>query len=192
MFQNLLPQDGELYYFPELFNRDESHLYLTTLTHEVAWGQYPIKIFGKDVMQPRLISWYGERTYTYSGLTMYPRPWSESLLRIKQKVEETTGDRFNSVLLNLYRTEKDSMGWHRDNERELGHSPTIASVSFGAVRTFCLKHCQEKDLKLNIDLAEGSLLVMKGESQHHWLHSLPKRTVHHGPRLNLTFRFVYS
>ncbi len=189
---NFLPKDGEAYLFPDVFSVNESNEYLHCLVNQIEWKHEPIIIFGKSIMQPRLTAWYGdkEKSYRYSGITMNPLEWTEALLNIKLKVEEIAGVNFNSVLLNQYRNGKDYVGWHRDNEKELGINPIIASVSFGVTRNFQLQHCKEKNLKQSIELTHGSVLIMRGETQHHWLHCLPKRKRVDQTRVNLTFRYV--
>jgi alkylated DNA repair dioxygenase AlkB len=189
---NLLPKDGEVFYYPEFFSNEESDLFYQTLVKEISWKQEPIKIFGKSVMQPRLTAWVGDpsKGYSYSGITMEPLPWNKSLLDIKQRVDHISETTFTSALLNFYRDQNDSMGWHRDDEKELGVNPVIASVSFGAARVFQLKHRQEKSLKVSLELERGSLLLMRGSTQHHWLHSIPKRTCQVSPRINITFRVL--
>lgn len=189
--KNLLPFNGEAYYYPGLFTQELSELYLKALLTEVPWIQEPIKIFGKEVMQPRLTAWYGDSSYRYSGITMDPIPWSEKLLEIKDIVEAHTNQKFNSALLNHYRDGNDSVGWHRDNEKTLGPAPVIASVSFGVKRVFHLRPYREKSPKISIQLESGSLLLMQGETQHFWEHTLPKLPKSDlGPRVNLTFRAV--
>ncbi|UYZ62075.1 alpha-ketoglutarate-dependent dioxygenase AlkB family protein [Hymenobacter weizhouensis] len=168
---------------------------LTTLTAAVAWRQEPIRLFGREVMQPRLTAWYGDAgaTYRYSGLHLEPRPWLPELHQLRQRLEAATNTRFNSVLLNLYRSGQDSMGWHADDEPELGPEPVIASLTLGATRTFRLKprHPQlVQHAPLSLELTAGSLLVMRGPTQQHWLHALPKTARPVGPRLNLTFRQI--
>lgn len=194
MFQpdNILPKDGETFFFPAFFSIKESDHYFEMLSGEIDWKQEPIVIFGKQVMQPRLTAWYGDegKQYSYSGITMQPKRWTKILLEIKEKIESTTSCKFNSALLNLYRDGKDSMGWHRDDEKELGINPVIASVSFGATRKFQLKHCSEKTLKLNVELTHGSLLLMQGCTQHYWQHAIPKTSVPQEARINITFRFI--
>lgn len=188
---NLLPEHSELYYLPGIFSPAESSVYFRRLTEEIEWRQDEITIFGKKVMQPRLTAWYGDAAYTYSGITMHPEPWTDILLAIRQRAEEYAGGSFNSVLLNLYRDGNDHMGWHRDNEKELGKEPVIASVSFGAERTFQLRRYTTKDNKLSIDVADGSLVLMRGAIQGYWEHQLPKRLKVKEPRINLTFRTIY-
>ena len=133
-------------------------------------------MFGKKVMQPRLTALYGDEgiSYSYSGITMEPIPWSKTLLEIKGKVEELAEARFSHVLLNFYRDGQDSMGWHRDNEASLGPEPVIASVSFGVPRRFQFRNYVDKKEKLQIELGHGSLLLMKGTCQDHWEHQIPK------------------
>ncbi len=182
----------EIQYFPSLFNLDESHDFLNRLQTEIAWRQEPIRIFGKLVMQPRLTALYGdlEKEYRYSGLLMKPLAWTETLLEIKKRIEGLSDVTFTTALLNLYRNEKDSMGWHRDNEKELGPNPVIGSVSFGATRSFQLRHYYKKNLKEVIDLEHGSFLLMRGSTQHFWEHCLPKRSKSCEPRINITFRVI--
>lgn len=186
---NLLPFGGEAILYPALFSTHESDDIYRRLQLETNWTQEPIKIFGKLVMQPRLTACYGEKAVAYSGITMHIYPWTQLLLDIKQKVEQTAGERFNSVLLNYYRDGNDSMGWHRDNERELGAQPVIASVSFGATRKFKMRTYKAHDHAVDIALPHGSLLLMRGDSQHVWEHSLPKSKSGEG-RINLTFRQI--
>ena len=190
---NLLPSDGEVYYFPQFFAPEESNALLQHLTDEVAWKQEPIIIFGRQVMQPRLTAWYGDgdTSYRYSGISMQPLAWTSGLQTIKKKVDACAGVRFNGALLNFYRNGQDSMGWHRDNEKELGPDPVIASVSFGAVRNFQLRRYGLKTDRLSIPLAHGSLLIMRGKTQHFWEHCLPKSAKTDTARINITFRLIY-
>ena len=188
--ENLLPQDGHAQLLDLFLTPVESDRYFQNLQTEIMWKQEPIKIFGKPVMQPRLTALYGdlEKPYKYSGTTMTPKLWTNTLLEIKWRVEAVTNLKFTTALLNQYRNGQDSMGWHRDNEKELGPNPTIASVSFGATRRFLFRHYNEKDLKAAVDLTHGSLLIMSGSCQHFWQHSIPKTKLETGPRINLTFR----
>jgi alkylated DNA repair dioxygenase AlkB len=143
--------------------------------------------------QPRLTAFYGDvqKPYSYSGIVMTPVEWNEELLFIKEKIETAINIHFTSVLLNFYRDGKDSMGWHADDEKELGENPVIASVSFGETRVFQMKHRKRKDVtKRNIPLTNGSLLLMQGTTQHFWLHQIPKTTKQLSPRINLTFRVI--
>jgi alkylated DNA repair dioxygenase AlkB len=191
---NLLPFDGTVYLFPDAFTKEESDDYFVALQYDIAWKQEPIKIFGKEVMQPRLTAWYGDedKVYTYSGITMKPTPWSNTLLKIKERVEHITAYKFNSVLLNFYRNGEDSMGWHRDNEKKLGTDPVIASISFGATRKFQFRYYKDPKRVIALELGHGSLLLMSGSTQSHWQHRLPKSSVVEGPRINLTFRDIKS
>ena len=165
---------------------------LAKLLGSIDWQQKSIKLFGKTIPQPRLVAWYGDpgASYTYSGLTWEPLDWTGTLRSLKVQVEAAAGTAFNSVLLNLYRDGQDSMGWHSDDESELGRNPVIASVSLGATRRFALQHKQRKGLKQKLDLSHGSLLVMAGETQHHWRHQVAKTTRVKSPRVNLTFRAI--
>lgn len=190
----LLPQ-ADLRFDPAFLPADEAATLLALLTAEVAWEQRAIRMFGQELPQPRLTAWYGDPAarYTYSGLTWEPRPWTPALHALRQRLEAATGARFNSVLLNFYRDGRDSMGWHADDEPELGPAPVIASLSLGATRRFRLRprpglgHPPQA-----LDLPSGSLLVMAGPTQQHWQHALPKTARPVGPRLNLTFRWVAS
>ncbi|MDA0150161.1 alpha-ketoglutarate-dependent dioxygenase AlkB family protein [Vibrio sp. LaRot3] len=159
------------------------------LLHQLHWQQLSIKMFGKEMLQPRLQAWFGEKSYQYSGLKLSPAPIPEFLSPIQQRCEQVCQSRFNSVLINLYRNGQDSMGWHQDNEPELGRNPVIASLSLGAERKFVLKH-NETNEKITYQLSSGSLLVMAGETQHFWKHALPKTTRVSTPRINLTFRLI--
>lgn len=190
--ENLLPYGGEVYYFPDFFSLAKADELFQDLEKNLAWRQEPIKLFGKLVMQPRLTALYGnsEKEYAYSGISMKPEPWTNSLLQIKEKIQDNTGEIFTHVLCNLYRDGQDSMGWHRDNEPVLGRNPCIASVTFGATRVFQLRNYQTKKDKIELVLEHGSLLLMKGESQHIWEHQLPKTKKSLAPRINLTFRHL--
>lgn len=160
------------------------------LQKNLEWRHEPIRIFGKMVMQPRLTALYGDpdRPYGYSGISMNPLVWTKELFELKEAIEKFTGDQFTHVLCNLYRDGQDSMGWHRDNEAVLGKNPSIASVTFGATRVFQIRHYEAKSHKIDLPLTHGSLLLMTGESQHHWEHQIPKSKKAFGPRINLTFR----
>ncbi|MEW6372237.1 MAG: alpha-ketoglutarate-dependent dioxygenase AlkB [Pseudomonadota bacterium] len=159
------------------------------LRAETPWRQDSIVLFGKRHLQPRLTAWYGDASYTYSGLRLDPLPWTPLLAELRQAVERACDRPFNSVLLNYYRNERDSMGMHSDDEPELGPEPAIASLSFGATRSFVLRHKRNKrTLKLALD--DGSLLLMSGTLQSHWLHGIHKATRALGERINLTFRYI--
>ncbi|QJX46937.1 alpha-ketoglutarate-dependent dioxygenase AlkB [Hymenobacter taeanensis] len=182
---------------PEFLPLPKAAELLTELTATIPWQHEAIRLFGRDVLQPRLTAWHGDAgaTYRYSGLQLTPQPWTLALQQLRRHVEAVTGAAFNSVLLNLYRTGQDSMGWHADNEPELGPTPVIASVSLGATRSFRLRPRNPlltPHPPLSLALTSGSLLVMRGLTQQHWLHSLPKTARVQEPRLNLTFRWVTS
>jgi alkylated DNA repair dioxygenase AlkB len=191
---NLLPADGEAYFYPSLFTEAESDRFFITLQQEIAWRQEPVVILGRQIMQPRLTAWYGDtgKTYRYTGLTMHPLPWTAALSVVKARIEDICGHSFNSALLNFYRDGRDSMGWHRDNEKELGNHPVIASVSFGTARRFCFRHKDHKASKETIFLSHGSLLLMKGSTQHNWYHSIPKALKVTTGRINITFRNIIA
>ncbi|MCC3154091.1 alpha-ketoglutarate-dependent dioxygenase AlkB [Hymenobacter sp. BT770] len=188
----LLPQ-ADLLFDPAFLPTAEADTLLTQLTAEVTWEQRAIRLFGQEVPQPRLTAWYGDPAarYTYSGLSWEPRPWTPVLLCLRQRIEAATSSTFNSVLLNYYRDGRDSMGWHADDEPELGPAPVIASLSLGATRRFRLRpRAGLAHAPLGLDLHSGSLLLMRGATQRHWQHALPKTARPLGPRLNLTFRWV--
>jgi alkylated DNA repair dioxygenase AlkB len=150
-------------------------------------------MYGKVIKTPRLTAWYGDRDkeYIYSGTKHYPIPWAKELLQIKARIEPIAGVKFNSVLLNYYRYANDSVAWHSDDESELGVNPIIASVSFGQVRRFDIKHKQDRNQKYSIYLENGSLLIMKGDLQHNWVHRIPKSAKPLKARVNLTFRVIH-
>ena len=189
--QELLPYDGSALYRIGFFNSAECEQMFRSINDETPWEARNIILFGKEVPQPRLACWYGDLAYSYSGITLDPRPMTPTLLEIKQRCEEATSTQFNSVLVNLYRDGQDSMGLHADDEPELGSEPVIASVSFGAERNFRLRHRLTKELQ-QVSLASGSLLVMSGLSQACWMHDIPKTKKFVEPRINLTFRYINS
>tara|TARA_R100000789_G_C3002533_1_gene149239 strand:- start:294 stop:878 length:585 start_codon:yes stop_codon:yes gene_type:complete len=184
--------DAELEYFPNFLNKEKADLLLEKLLKEVHWQQQNIKLFGKEIPQPRLTAFYAEQgiSYTYSGLQLKPKNFSTELWELKQKTQELSGYDFNTCLANLYRHGNDSMGWHADDEKVLGKNPVIASISLGGIRRFQFKHKTNKDLKESIELQHGSLLIMKGSMQHFWKHQLPKTKKEVAPRINLTFRKI--
>ncbi len=149
-------------------------------------------LFGKTYWQPRLTALYADngKSYTYSGITMHPKPFGPVLLEIKSQVEAAVGSVFTTCLLNKYRDGSDSNGWHADNEKELGRNPVIASVSLGGVRSFHLKHRKKRQWRHKMALHHGSLLLMQGTTQHYWLHQVPKTKKPVGERINLTFRYI--
>ncbi len=184
--------DADVVYYPNFFSKEKADTYFKTLLSETNWQQDDITVFGKTYQQPRLTALYGEngKSYSYSGITMNPLPFTSVLKEIKNIIEEVSEEIYNVVLLNLYRNGQDSNGWHSDNEKELGKNPVIASVSLGAERVFHLKHKDDKDLKKSIQLQHGSLLIMKGRTQEKWKHQLPKTKKVDSPRINLTFRTI--
>ncbi|WP_192822289.1 alpha-ketoglutarate-dependent dioxygenase AlkB [Rufibacter sp. LB8] len=189
----LLPMpDAEVYLIPDFVSLENQATLYLALKQKAAWRQEKIKLFGKEIDQPRLTAWYADagKSYTYSGLTWQPQPWLSELTEVRMALEKISGVAFNSVLLNLYRNGQDSMGWHADNEPALGQNPIIAAISLGSARTFAFKHRKNPDQKLKFMLPSGSLLLMAGATQHHWLHQLPKSAKPLEPRINSTFRFI--
>lgn len=185
-------KDAKISYDEHFLSHNEASTYFDVLRKETDWQQDRIKVFGKEYDQPRLTALFADNKnpYTYSNITMHPTPFSPVLLEIKSKIEKILNQTFTTCLLNLYRNGQDSNGWHADNEKELGKNPVIASVSLGAERLFHMKHRTDKTQKLRLNLAHGSLLVMSGSTQHHWLHQIPKTKKNVGERINLTFRII--
>ena len=184
--------DAIFEYYPDFFNTEKADELFKILLEETPWQQDEITVFGKTHLQPRLTALYGNegKPYSYSNITMHPNHWNSLLTFIKEKVEETCNYSFTTVLLNRYRSEKDSNGWHADNEKELGSNPIIASLSLGEERIFYLKHNTNKEAKLSLTLKHGSLLVMKKGSQVHYKHQVPKASKPKKERINLTFRAI--
>jgi len=184
--------DGEARLWPAAFGPEGAADLFASLRAGIQWQQEEIAIFGQRRRVPRLVAWHGDAgaRYRYSGTDHAPAPWTPALERVRARVRELSGTEFNAVLLNLYRDGRDGMGWHADDEPELGRDPVIASVSLGAPRRFCLRHRRQPDLKLDLELPHGSLLLMSGPLQHHWVHALPKTRRPVGERINLTFRRV--
>jgi alkylated DNA repair dioxygenase AlkB len=162
---------------------------LQRLLAQTPWRAETVVVFGQRHLQPRLTAWYGEASYTYSGLRLEPLPWTPLLDEIRAAVEAACGARFNSVLLNLYRNGRDSMGMHSDDEPELGPEPLIASLSYGSARTFILRHKRNKQT-LRLPLGDGKLLLMAGTLQQNWLHGINKSARALDARINLTFRYI--
>ena len=186
---NLLPYDGEVYYYGAVIpNRDR---YLKVLLEEIPWRYDEVLVSGAVRQTKRKVAWFGDQPYEYmySGVTRRALPWTDPLLELKQLVEDKLSDRFNSCLLNLYSDGSEGMSWHSDNEEALVKGARIASVSFGAERKFSLRHKRTKET-VSVKLAHGSLLVMMGETQAHWLHSVGVSTTVKNPRVNLTFRKI--
>lgn len=181
-----------LEYHPAVFSAEESSTLLQTFIDNIIWEQRAITMYGKNMITPRLTAWYGDtgKNYAYSGNRFNPFLWTPELLELKKRVEPIAGVTFNSVLLNYYRNGNDSVAWHSDNETELGRQPVIASVSFGQVRSFDIRHKQNHAEKYSIRLENGSLLLMKGDLQHYWEHRIAKSASVMKPRINLTFRII--
>jgi alkylated DNA repair dioxygenase AlkB len=191
-----LPADGaELLYQSRLDLGASTTLVLAELIEETPWRSDSVIVWGKSYPQPRLTAWYGDADarYQYSGLDLAPLPWTPRLFEIKTRVERAAAHRFNSVLLNYYRDERDSMGMHSDDEPELGAAPVIASLSLGETRTLVLKHRADRARKpLRIALGDGSLLIMQGATQRNWKHGIGKERRPCGARVNLTFRSIVA
>ncbi|WCE32010.1 alpha-ketoglutarate-dependent dioxygenase AlkB family protein [Vibrio sp. SCSIO 43137] len=183
--------DSKIYWQPNFLSEELSEHLFHQLLNSLNWKQEKIQMFGRQVLQPRLQAWHGTKCYTYSGLTMQPEPWTEPLSVIRQACELVAGQEFNSVLANLYRDGNDSMGWHQDNEKELGHQPVIASVSLGESRRFLLRNKLSGE-KHEWLLNSGSLLIMAGNTQNDWQHSVPKTKKAKGNRINLTYRHIVN
>ena len=187
-------RDGVMRFVAALLSPTEHERWFAALRDETRWRQEEAVIFGKRRRMPRLSAWHGNEgaAYSYSGLKLHPEPWTETLLAIRRRVESAAGSGFNSVLLNYYRDGRDSMGWHSDDEPELGESPLIGSLSLGATRRFQLRHKTLPGLRTSLDLPGGSYLEMGGAMQRHWRHCVPKVTAKAGAgaRINLTFRTI--
>ncbi|MCG8671996.1 MAG: alpha-ketoglutarate-dependent dioxygenase AlkB [Pseudomonadales bacterium] len=183
-----------LQFYRGFLNPDRAASLFKTLQKDVPWRQDRIRIAGKEIPIPRLQAWFGniDAQYGYSGIALTPIPFSPTLSEIKNAIEATCGDNFNSLLANYYRDGQDSVSWHADDETELGTNPVIASLSLGETRRFSLKHKHDKSFDtLHLDLHQGDLLIMAGETQHHWLHQVAKTKKTREPRINLTFRKIY-
>ncbi|MCC4603757.1 alpha-ketoglutarate-dependent dioxygenase AlkB [Xanthomonas campestris pv. badrii] len=167
---------------------------LQTLLAQVRWEVHRIRMFGRVVDSPRLSSWIGDAdaSYRYSGTQFAPQPWLDALQPVRARLEAETGHPFNSVLVNRYRSGADAMGWHSDDEPELGAQPLIASVSLGATRRFAFKHRDDAALKQTLELGHGDLLLMGGDTQRCYKHALPRTARPVGERINLTFRQIAS
>lgn len=188
---NLLPQDGEVNYFGRLFSGKEADHYFNYLLHSIEWKNDEAIIFGKKIITKRKVAWYGDTDfeYTYSKVTKRALAWTNELVALKSIAEVQSGETYNSCLLNLYHTGEEGMAWHSDGEKDLKKNGAIASVSFGAQRKFAFKNKTTKET-VSILLEHGSLLVMKGSTQTHWLHRLPPTKLIKTPRVNLTFRTI--
>lgn len=192
--KNILPRDGTAIYFPHAVSSAETSNYFRSLRDTLAWEHDQVTIFGKKHITKRKVAWYGDAgfAYTYSGTTRTAKPWTPELHELRARVEVLCGTNFNSCLANLYSDGSQGMGYHSDDEKTLGTNPIIASLSLGAARKFVFSHRKTKE-KVEIILDDGSLLLMQGETQHHWVHALPKSMKIITPRVNLTFRrFIAS
>lgn len=189
--REILPHGGSAVLHEAFLPPDEADRILAVLLVEVPWQQHSITLFGRDVAEPRLSAWIADRgvSYLYSGRRREPAPWTPTLADLRDRAADISGSTFNSVLANLYRDGADSMGWHADDEPELGPAPVIASVSLGAERRFDFRHGTTGET-VSAALPHGSLLVMSGESQNAWKHRIAKATRIREPRVNLTFRWV--
>lgn len=187
--KNLLPYDGTVNYYGIVIPRAQE--YLPQLLNEIDWQHDQAIIFGKLVTTKRKVAWYGDKAYSYkySGIEKVASPWNSTLLQLKDEIEKISGETFNSCLLNLYHDGNEGMARHSDGEKDLKKNGAIASVSFGAERKFSFKHKDSKE-KIDILLEDGSLLIMKDQTQTHWLHRLPPTKKIHTPRVNLTFRSI--
>lgn len=189
--KNLLPKDGMVTYSGKLFSQEETAFYFQHLMHHIEWRNDEAVMFGKKIITKRKVAWYGDApfSYTYSKVTKHALLWTEELKNLKSKIEQESGENFNSCLLNLYHNGSEGMGWHSDGEKDLKKDGAIASVSFGAERKFAFKHKRTRE-KVDLNLESGSLLIMKGKTQTHWLHRLPPTNKIHSARINLTFRTI--
>lgn len=189
--RNLLPKDGLANYYGKVMPAKQADFYFNALLNNIEWKNDEAVIFGKHIITKRKVAWYGDNSfeYTYSNTTKQALAWTKELLDLKALVEEKTGETFNSCLLNLYHDGDEGMAWHSDAEKDLKKNGAIGSFSFGAERKFAFKHKQTKE-NISLVLEHGSLLVMKAETQTHWLHRLPPSTKIKRPRINLTFRTI--
>jgi alkylated DNA repair dioxygenase AlkB len=190
---NLLPGDGIVHYYGKLMLVTEATTMAQALLEKIEWRNDEAVIYGKRIITKRKVAWYGDEpfSYTYSNTTKTALHWTPELLFLKNLAEKHSGETYNSCLLNLYHDGSEGMAWHSDGEKDLRKNGAIASLSFGAERKFCFKHKKSGE-KIDVFLESGSLLVMKGETQTHWLHRLPPTTKVHQPRINLTFRTIVT
>ena len=184
--------DGDLAYYPSAFSAAEANRIYQQLRQEIQWQQEEIHIYGKTHLIPRLQCWIGDPQYSYrySGKTFFPFPWSSTCKRLLNRLNDVSDVQFNSVLANWYRSGMDHMGWHSDDEPELGPEAVIASLSFGDCRDFALRRVGETRQHSKIPLSNGSLLLMRAGMQQRWQHSLPQRKKQSSGRINLTFRKI--
>ena len=189
---NLIPYDGEAIYHGVVFPEDVATEMVHSLFDTIPWKSDEVMMFGKKIITKRKVAWFADTgiSYTYAGVKKTGFSWTDKLLEIKQKIERMTGANYNACLLNLYHEGEEGMGWHQDNEKEMVTGSSIASLSFGAARKFAFKHATTNE-RLDIELAHGSLLEMKGAIQQFWYHSLPKTKRVKQMRINLTFRLMH-
>jgi alkylated DNA repair dioxygenase AlkB len=192
MLSELPLPDAELHFDPTFLSAARADALFRQLRQEVAWEVHRIRLFGREVDSPRLSCWIGDAgaSYVYSKTKFEPRPWSPSLQNLRKEIERAAGAHFNSVLANLYRDGRDGMGWHSDDEPELGDAPVIASLSLGATRRFSLKHRHVRAENFTLELPAGSLLLMRGDTQKNYRHALPKTARPVAERINLTLRRI--
>lgn len=193
VLSNLLPHDGTVIYYGKIINQQAALAYFDDLFNKIEWKNDEAVIFGKHMITKRKVAWYGNKNYayTYSNITKEALPWTATLLELKQLAEKITETTYNSCLLNLYHDGDESMAWHSDDEKTLARHQSIASFSFGAERKFSFKH-KTTQQKVSLILENGSLLVMKDETQENWWHRLPKTKLVKTPRINLTFRTIIT
>lgn len=191
--KNWLPKDGVVNYFGPIIPLEQADDFFKILADTIPWEADVVHMFGKRIVTKRKVAWYGDKPYdyTYSNTTKKALPWTPTLRELKEMAENLTNETYNSCLLNLYHTGEEGMGWHTDNEKELKINGAIASYSFGAERKFVFKHKTTKE-KVELLLDHGSLLVMKGATQNHWLHRLPPTKKVGSARINLTFRTIIA
>lgn len=188
---NLLPEDGTVNYYGKIMSHQQANHYYNCLLETIEWKNDEAIIFGKHILTKRKVAWYGDYPfeYTYSNITKQATTWTKELLQLKALAEERSGETYNSCLLNLYHSGDEGMAWHSDGEKDLKKDGAIGSLSFGASRKFSFKHKETKET-VSISLENGSLLVMKNETQTNWLHRLPPTKLITTPRVNLTFRTI--
>jgi alkylated DNA repair dioxygenase AlkB len=185
--------DAEISFCAQAIGPEAAQGFFDALRDETRWHAESVRLFGRTVPQPRLTAWHADEgvDYAYSGIRLVRAPWTTTLQTLRESVERSTGERFNGVLLNLYRDQDDSIGMHSDDERSLGPAPAIATLSLGATRTMVLKHRFRHDLaRVPLDLPAGSLLLMRGPTQRCWRHGISKTRKPAGPRISLTFRWL--
>jgi alkylated DNA repair dioxygenase AlkB len=188
-------ENAEMIFIKHFLTPSEADFFFKELEEKLAWKQGTVTMFGKKILEPRLTAWYGDegKSYTYSGKKQEPYSWVEPLILLKNKIETgpSVFKAFNSVLANFYRNGMDSMGYHSDDEKELGINPVIASLNLGETRRFLFRPKSKKEKPFELLLNHGSLLIMQGAMQHHWQHAVPKEPKKTKPRINLTFRLIH-